>query len=234
MRPERASRVERVAPLFFRCYDFLTMSKKNTLTLILVLALGTTSCFPFSFKPKSSEPKLEVDTTQHDFGTIPATDTVQTVFKVRNTGGKTLEISRIQTSCGCTAAMMGSQSLKPGESSPLKVTFDPRGKAGRQARTLWLFTNDPDPANAQKQLVIQADIQALTPMQQPKIQVLPTTSMPQANGSPMQPSQSIAVPTPEVSAGVASPATPAPITAPAVAPSPIATPTPAPSQPAKK
>jgi len=198
------------------------MSKKNTLIYLFALALATTSCFPFSFKPKSAEPKLEVNVAQHDFGAIPATDTVQTVFQVKNTGGKTLEISRIQTSCGCTAAMMGSQSLKPGESSPLKVTFDPRGKAGRQARTLWLFTNDPDPANAQKQLVIMADIQALTPMQQPAIKVLPTTAMPQANGGIMQPSQSIAVPTPEVKAGIA----PQPAQA--------VTPTPAPVEPVKK
>jgi hypothetical protein len=194
------------------------MSKKNTLICLFALALATTSCFPFSFKPKSTEPKLQLDQTSHDFGAIPATDTVQTVFNVKNVGGKTLEISRIQTSCGCTAAMMDSQSLKPGESSRLKVTFDPRGKAGRQARTLWLFTNDPDPANQQKQLVIQADIQALTPMQQPAIQVLPTTAMPQANGS-MGPSQSIAIPAPEVKAGGFAPqpaATPAPAPATAV------------------
>lgn len=144
-----------------------------------------------------------MDQTQHDFGQIPATDTVQTVFKVKNTGGKTLEISRIQTSCGCTAAMMDSQSLKPGESSRLKVTFDPRGKAGRQARTLWLFTNDPLPENQQKQLVVIADIQAVTPMQQPAIQVLPTTAMPQAGGGSLTPVQSIQVPNPEVKAGTA-------------------------------
>ena len=214
------------------CYHFNNMSKKNTLLSLFALALVATSCFPFSFKPKSTEPKLEIDRVQHDFGAIPATDTVQTVFKVRNAGGKTLEISRIQTSCGCTAAMMDSQSLKPGESSRLKVTFDPRGKAGRQARTLWLFTNDPDPANAQKQIVIMSEIQALTPMQQPAIQVLPSTSMPQASGSPMMPSQSILVPTPEVKSGGMAPqpvATPAPV-------QPIKQPvaSPAPVQPAKK
>lgn len=191
------------------------MSKKNTLIYLFALALATTSCFPFGFKPQSSTPKMEVDRTQHDFGQIPATETVQTVFKVKNSGGKTLEISRIQTSCGCTAAMMDSQSLKPGETSRLKVTFDPRGKSGRQARTLWLFTNDPDPVNQQKQLVLQADILALTPMQQPAIQVLPTTAMPQAGGTGMQPSQSIAVPTPEVKAGTAPQQVPASIPAPA-------------------
>jgi len=202
------------------------MSKKHTLIYLMALALGTTSCFPFGFKPKSAEPKLEVDAAQHDFGSIPATDTVQTVFKVKNSGGKTLEISRIQTSCGCTAAMMDSQSLKPGESSRLKVTFDPRGKSGRQARTLWLFTNDPDPQNQQKQLVIQADIQALTPMQQPQIKVLPSTSMPQASGSSMAPSQSIPIPTPQVQTGAKTAAT-APVVPATTAPAAPATTTPA-------
>ena len=125
------------------------------------LAVLTVSCLPFGLKPVSPDPKLEVDREQHDFGSIPPTEPVQTVFKVANRGGKTLEITRIQTSCGCTAAMMDSQTIKPGEVSSLKVTFDPRGRSGQQSRTLWLFSSDPH--NPQKQLNVTADVAPIAP-----------------------------------------------------------------------
>ena len=143
------------------------MIRKLAIVCLAGLGLFTASCLPFGFKPLSPEPKLEVDRDQHDFGSIPPTEPVQTVFKVANRGGKTLEISRIQTSCGCTAGMMDSQTIKPGETSRLKVTYDPRGKSGRQGKTLWLYTNDPQ--NTQKQLSIIADVTVGTPMQQPVI-----------------------------------------------------------------
>ena len=180
-----------------RYYIDRTMRKTTTLISLLAVAIATTSCFPFGFKPVSSDPVLVVDRAQHDFGAIPATDVVQTVFTVKNTGGKTLEISRIQTSCGCTAGMMDSQTIKPGGTSRLKVTFDPRGKHGRQARTLWLFSNDPK--NPQQQLAVMSDIMALTPTAQPQIQIMPSATVtggPAAGGTTTV--QSIAIPQPEV------------------------------------
>jgi len=140
------------------------MMRRTTIVCLAGLALFTASCLSFGFKPVSPDPRLEVDRVQHDFGTIPPTEKIEAVFNVTNKGAKTLEISRIQTSCGCTAAMMDSQTIKPGETSRLKVTFDPRGKNGRQGKTLWLYTNDPQ--NPQKQLSIIADITAVTPVQQ--------------------------------------------------------------------
>lgn len=171
---------------------------------MVFVAFATISCWPFSFKPSSSDPVLVVDKAQVDFGAIPATDVVQDVVKVTNKGGKTLEISRIQTSCGCTAGVMDSQTIKPGDSSRIKITFDPRGKHGRQARTLWIFSNDPK--NPQQQLVVMSDIMALTPVQQPQIQITPSGTMTGAS--------SIAVPqpsvqtrsTPEPAPGLAAPA----------------------------
>ncbi len=180
-----------------RYYIDRTMRKITTLISLFALAIATASCFPFGFKPVSSDPVLVMDRAQHDFGAIPATDVIQTVFTVKNTGGKTLEISRIQTSCGCTAGMMDSQTIKPGGTSRLKVTFDPRGKHGRQARTLWLFSNDPK--NPQQQLAVMSDIMALTPTAQPQILIKPSATVtggPATSGT--APVQSIAVPQPEV------------------------------------
>jgi hypothetical protein len=139
------------------------MIAKHRLIGLALVALATSSCWPFGFRPVSPDPRLVVDREQHDFGSIPPTETVEAVFTVSNTGGKTLEITKIQTSCGCTAGMMDSQSILSGKSSRLRVTYDPRGKNGPQHRVLTLSTNDP--LNPQKQLGIHANVAAVAPPQ---------------------------------------------------------------------
>jgi hypothetical protein len=141
------------------------MINRHRLVCLVLVALAASSCWPFGFRPVSPDPRLVVDRERHDFGTIPPTDTVEAVFTVSNTGGKTLEITKVQTSCGCTAGMMDSQSILPGKSSRLRVTYDPRGKNGPQNRALTLFTNDPQ--NPQKQLGISANVAAVAPIQPP-------------------------------------------------------------------
>ena len=186
------------------------MNTRNALPCILVVVALTTSCIPLSaFRPVSPDPVIAVDQERHDFGNIPGSDLVQTVFIVKNDGGRTLEISRVQTSCGCTAAMMDSQTLRPGISSRLKVTFDPRGRSGPQTRQVWLYSNDPK--TPQKQLLIMATIMAATPTNQPRVQVLPTTAVPTVTGTPMGPSQSVPVTQPQgtMQTSPNAPATPA-------------------------
>ena len=141
------------------------MTRKHRFICMAMLALATASCWPFGFRPVSPDPRLVVDREQHNFGSIPPTETVEALFTVSNTGGKTLEITRIQTTCGCTAGMMDSKTILSGKSSRLRVTYDPRGKNGPQHRVLTLFTNDPQ--NPQKQLGITANVTAGAPAQQP-------------------------------------------------------------------
>lgn len=130
--------------------------------VVTALALATSACLtPGGFKPTSPDPSVWVDSDKHDWGKVPGTETIEHVFKVRNTGGAALNIARVQTSCGCTAAVLDHQFLKPGEETRLKVTFDPRGRHGSQTRTIWIHSNDPK--NPQKQIVIQADIEDALP-----------------------------------------------------------------------
>ena len=141
------------------------MTRRLSVACLSGLAISMASCLSSGFKPVSPDPRLEVDRGQHDFGAIPPTEPVQAFFTVSNTGGKTLEITKVQTSCGCTAGMMDSQSILPGKSSRLKVSYDPRGRNGPQSRILTLYTNDPQ--NPQKQLNIIANVTAGAPAQQP-------------------------------------------------------------------
>jgi hypothetical protein len=108
-----------------------------------LIAGALAACAGGGFIPASPEPMIQVDRVEHNFGKIPDSGPVSHVFTVKNIGGKPLNISRIQTSCGCTAAVMDNQFLQPGESTRLKVQFDPRGRRGAQSKSIMIHSNDP-------------------------------------------------------------------------------------------
>lgn len=189
------------------------------LSLVLGSAVLASSCLfgGGGFKPTSPDPVVWVDSDKHDWGTVTGAETVEHVFAVRNTGGAPLNITRVQTSCGCTAAVLDHQYLKPGEETRLKVTFDPRGRHGAQTRTVWIHSNDPK--TPQKQIVIQANIGEAA---MPQANTLPTpaglSSTTSAAAAPTPSVTTSPVPVQTVPA-VQAPAAPqpAPATAPAAA-----------------
>jgi len=80
----------------------------------------------------------------YDFGTINQNDVIEHVFKFKNTGKNDLIIRKIKSSCGCTAATVGSKTIKPGEESSIKAVFNSRGKRGNQHKSITITTNIPE------------------------------------------------------------------------------------------
>lgn len=78
-----------------------------------------------------------------DFGEIKQGEKKEHIFQLTNEGKKDLMIRNIRASCGCTAAKPSKTVIPPGESVPVKVSFDSRGKRGRQTNTITIITNDP-------------------------------------------------------------------------------------------
>lgn len=78
-----------------------------------------------------------------DFGEIKQGDEKEHSFTLKNTGKSELIIRNIRASCGCTAVTPSKSVIAPGESVPLKVTFNSRGKRGRQTNSVTIITNDP-------------------------------------------------------------------------------------------
>ncbi len=98
-----------------------------------------------------SSGRIELSVTEYDFGTIPNTMPVSQVFQVRNIGRRTLEITGVSTSCGCTSAEINESNLLPGEETDLKVTYDPlahHGTLGKLTRQVYVRSNDPDTPEA--------------------------------------------------------------------------------------
>ena len=102
-------------------------------------------------------PKVEFDKMEHDFGMIEANAKVETEFIVKNVGEADLLISNATATCGCTVPDYPKQPLKPGESAPIKVTFDPAGKSGIQSKTVTLTTNTEKGTEI---FTIKADVKA--------------------------------------------------------------------------
>ncbi|MFP4664496.1 MAG: DUF1573 domain-containing protein [Bacteroidales bacterium] len=88
-------------------------------------------------------PVAEFENTDFDFGTITQDESITTKYKFTNTGKSDLIIRKIKASCGCTATSPEKDVIKPGESSYIKVTFNARGKRGKQHKTITVITNDP-------------------------------------------------------------------------------------------
>jgi len=103
-------------------------------------------------------PRITVDEQDYQFGRVPNDRAVEHVFKVTNAGTKPLVITRVSTSCGCTAAMMESSVVDPGKTGRLRVSFNPRGQHQVVSRTVTIHSNDPE--SPALQIKITAEVAA--------------------------------------------------------------------------
>ncbi|QIA07311.1 DUF1573 domain-containing protein [Draconibacterium halophilum] len=78
-----------------------------------------------------------------DFGEMNQGDKKEHTFTLTNNGKTDLIIRRVRSSCGCTAVAPSKKVIAAGETAPIKVTFDSRGKRGRQSKSITVITNDP-------------------------------------------------------------------------------------------
>jgi Protein of unknown function (DUF1573) len=89
------------------------------------------------------DPKIFFPETEHDFGKVENGKVVDYNFKIVNQGHSVLNIEDIKTSCGCTAALVSSKVIKPGEDGTIKVELNTKGHSGKMVRTVTIKSNDP-------------------------------------------------------------------------------------------
>ncbi len=111
------------------------------MAVLVALALGPVAR-PVAAAPAVSGPRIEADAAEFSFGRVPNDRAVEHVFKIRNAGTKPLVITRVQTSCGCTAAMMETSVVDPGQTGRLRVSFNPHGQKQVVTRTVTVYSND--------------------------------------------------------------------------------------------
>ncbi len=91
----------------------------------------------------SSSPKLKIERTQHNFGTVNEGEILDLVLKYQNVGNSLLKINDIRSSCGCAVALLNKKELKPGDEGKIRIEFDTTNRFGRLTRTVTIFSNDP-------------------------------------------------------------------------------------------
>ena len=100
----------------------------------LLLALGAAA--------QAGKPRAVYDETIHDFGKIKQGEVVTHEFVFRNEGQADLVIEKVETTCGCTAALVSEKRIAPGREGRLKATFDSRGYSGRLSKYVYVVSND--------------------------------------------------------------------------------------------
>jgi len=91
----------------------------------------------------ANAPVSTYEPTSFDFGDMKQGDKRSHTFNLTNNGKTDLLIRRVRSSCGCTAVAPSKKVIAPGETAPIEVTFDSRGKSGRQSKSITVITNDP-------------------------------------------------------------------------------------------
>ena len=88
-----------------------------------------------------SQPIVEILDPEFNFGEIKQGEKVSHNYKIKNIGNSDLLISSAKGSCGCTVPEWPKDPIKPGKEAKIKVTFDSKGKKGKQAKRVTLMTN---------------------------------------------------------------------------------------------
>jgi Protein of unknown function (DUF1573) len=93
----------------------------------------------------SGSAKIKLTETEHSFGDITQGAVVKHVFELENTGSLPLLLTKVATTCGCTAPTWPRTPVQPGEKAQIEVQFDSRGKEGIQNKVVTIYSNAETP-----------------------------------------------------------------------------------------
>ncbi len=97
-------------------------------------------------KPVGPTTNMKFNEETFDFGNLTAGEKATHTFKFKNTGKEPLVISNAKGSCGCTVPKWPKEPIPPGGSGEIDVTFDSKGKKGKQTKNVTITANT-DPVN---------------------------------------------------------------------------------------
>lgn len=103
-------------------------------------------------------PQLVFGETAYNFGTVAQGTVVEHKFELENRGTAPLKITKIDPSCGCTAAVSDLDVVPPGSKGGIKVSLDTSGFQGEKIKTVRVYTDDPRAASSL--LIIKGTIEA--------------------------------------------------------------------------
>lgn len=88
-------------------------------------------------------PQAKLQSTSFDMGRIRPNQAAVREVPLTNTGRKELDIRSLQGNCECITVSAGRNTLKPGESTTIKIEFNPGDRKGNHTKAVTLYSNDP-------------------------------------------------------------------------------------------
>ncbi len=142
--PRRTRRTTKFL-FFYSCPSCPSWINLYAVIVLLSSLLFLSSCA--SLTPLPPQPHMAFEELNYDFGIAGPGDRITHIFKFTNVGSEPLQITRVSTSCGCTAALLSKKEIFPGGSGEIRATFKTKRFEGVQETTITVYSNDPDDPN---------------------------------------------------------------------------------------
>lgn len=106
------------------------------LAMVMLMMLATVSLL--------AQPKIEIaDGNKFDFGNIHRGKKVERKVVVKNVGNQTLELGKVDVSCGCTGTIVSQNSIAPGKTGEVLIAFNSANFNGKVHKTVTINSNAP-------------------------------------------------------------------------------------------
>ncbi len=112
------------------------------------------------------QPRADVPTARHDFGTMDPLTVGEHDFAIHNGGTTPLKLRTGPTTCKCTLSGLARGDVPPGESTTVRLTWN-TGRDERYEHAATVFTNDP--ARPSIELRVAGRVRVLIAADQPEI-----------------------------------------------------------------
>ncbi len=89
-------------------------------------------------------PKIFFENPDFNFGQIYKGQKIEHIYELENRGKDILNIGKVKTSCGCTAAILTNNTIPPGSTGEIKATFKSGSFTGKVTKSISVISNDPE------------------------------------------------------------------------------------------
>ncbi|WP_018342913.1 DUF1573 domain-containing protein [Cytophaga aurantiaca] len=122
--------------------EVLFLSGSTVTKVPLVLTATIKDTYTPAEEASVTGPKILVDKTFVDFGSIKTNEKTTREIRITNSGMADLTIRSVRTSCSCIEAFADKVTLKPGASTTIKIVFDTNDRLGVEDKMISIFSTD--------------------------------------------------------------------------------------------
>ena len=117
--------------------------------VVALLCISLQACVLTTSAQSSDWANRAFENRHHNFGTVARAAKVEHVFEFTNPFDRTLHVSALRASCGCTTPIVLTESVKPGETGQIMARFNTRSFLGQRGATLTVVFDRPRYGEAQ-------------------------------------------------------------------------------------